>query len=153
MRSVFLSIGSNIQPEIHTPICVEHLKKNFDLAHLSSVYETEPVGPAGDKNFWNMAAEIRTDLDSKSLSDRIRKIEEKMGRVRSGKNKFEPRIIDIDLLPQSDYQTFAFIVIPLSEIAPEQVDTESNKTFGQLAERLKKEAQRMRKIKSSAVFL
>ena len=104
---------------------------------MSSIYETDPIGPAGDKKFWNLAAEIESPLSRQELSQAIRKTEEALGRKRE-KNKFAPRSIDIDLLPQPDYQNQGFIMVPLAEIAPKAIDPETGKNFKELKESLKK---------------
>ncbi len=131
MSRLFLSIGSNIEPEKHIPACISLLQKTFDVKKISSVYETDPVVPAGDKKFWNLAAEIENSLTREKLIAEIRGIEEKLGRKRE-ENKFAPRPIDIDVLPQPGYQEQGFIVIPLAEIAPEAKDPETGKSFLEL---------------------
>ncbi len=80
MSRFFLSIGSNIQPEKNVPACIVLLRKSFDVKKVSSVYETDPVGPAGDKKFWNLAAEIESVLPREKLIAEIRDLEEKLGR-------------------------------------------------------------------------
>ena len=137
MSRFFLSIGSNIQPEKNVPACIVLLRKSFDVKKVSSVYETDPVGPAGDKKFWNLAAEIESVLPREKLIAEIRDLEEKLGRKR-GENKFAPRSIDIDLLPQPGYQEQGFIMIPLAEIAPPAVDPETGKSFAELEASLKR---------------
>ncbi len=140
MNTVYLSLGSNVHPEQHIPAALEFLKQTFQIKKISSTYETSPIGPAGSQNFWNAAAAIQTDDTKEALVLKLRRIEEIMGRVRS-ENKFAPRTIDIDILPQPDYQKHAFIMIPLAEIAPEEKDPETGKSFGELAETLKEEAE------------
>ena len=142
MSFVFLSIGSNIEPEKNIPACLQLLKKKFPSVKTSPVYETDPVGPAGRHKFWNLAAQIETSLDRKTLVEELRKVENELGRRRDPDNKFLPRSIDIDILPQTDYQQHAFIMIPLADIAPETEDPETGKTFKGLAEKLEKESVR-----------
>jgi len=146
MRRVFLSIGSNVHPEIYIPQCIEKLKKQFKVLHISSVYETNPVGPAGTINFWNFAAEVETVLNEKDFSSQLRALEESLGRRRDPANRFAPRTIDIDVLPQSDYQNLAFIMIPLAEIAPSEMDSVTGKSFQDLADRLRSETRLFRKV-------
>lgn len=142
----FLSAGSNIDPELHIPSSIEALKKNFDIISISSVYETDPVGPAGGRKFWNYAAAIGFTANREELSVKIRKLESLLGRKRDPQNKFAPRCIDIDILPQPDYQQQAFIMIPLEEIAPEENDFETGKTFAELAKDFKTEKKNYKKI-------
>jgi 2-amino-4-hydroxy-6-hydroxymethyldihydropteridine diphosphokinase len=146
MKAVYLSIGSNIEPEKYVPEAFKLLKRDFPSIKLSSIYETEPVGPAGDQKFWNAAAVIQTEEATPELVIKMRKIEESLGRVRSA-NKYAPRTLDIDILPQEDYQNQAFIMIPLAEIAPQEKDPETGKSFLELALKLTKDSEKFRKIK------
>ncbi len=151
MRSVFLSIGSNVHPEKNVPACLQLLKENFCLKQVSSIYETEPVGPAGDKHFWNLAVEIETPLSPKDFLSALRTIEEKLGRERSPENKFMPRTIDLDILPLPDYEKHAFIMVPLAEIAPGERDEKSGKTFREIATPLAEKMEGIKKVKPSAL--
>ena len=145
MNRFYISAGSNIKPEKNIPACLKTLKTAFPSARFSTIYETDPVGPAGNLKFWNLAVQIETPLEREKVFHKLREIEESLGRKREG-DKFAPRTIDLDLLPQKDYQRFAFIMIPLAEIAPEEKDVETGKTFRELAGPLKKEAESFRKI-------
>lgn len=143
----FLSLGSNIDPEKNIPACLDLLKKNFRIRKISSIYETEPAGPAGNQKFWNLALSLESDLAREVLTANLRRIEETLGRKRNPADKFAPRTIDIDLLPQPDYQHQAFVIIPLAGIAPREKDPETGKTFEELAAVLReKESEKFRKI-------
>ncbi len=150
MRSVFLSIGSNVHPEKNVPACLQLLKETFLLKQVSSIYETEPVGPAGDKKFWNLAVEIETPLSPRDFLSALRAIEEKLGRERSPDNKFMPRTIDLDILPLPDYDKHAFIMVPLAEIAPGERDEKSGKTFREIAKPLAEKMAGIKRIKPGA---
>lgn len=141
MSSVFLSIGSNIEPEKNIPACLKLLKDHLTVLKVSPAYETDPVGPAGPEKFWNLAVEIESSLDRQGLTEKLRGIETALGRRRDPHNKFTPRTIDLDILPQPDYQNQAFIIVPLAEIAPEARDPQTGETFRDLAGKLKKESQ------------
>jgi 2-amino-4-hydroxy-6-hydroxymethyldihydropteridine diphosphokinase len=147
VRAVFLSIGSNIQPEKNIPACIHILKKKFRVKSISSIYETKPVGMKGGRNFWNLAVEIRTPLDKKHLALALRGVEKSLGRRRRKRNKFVPRTIDLDPLPQKHYQKHAFIMIPLAEIAPRVRDPRTGKTLRALAKPFLKLGTPVRKIK------
>ncbi len=136
MKSYLLSLGSNIDPQKNIPLCLEALKKQFELARISSPYETDPVGPAGSLKFWNLCLEIKTELEAPELVESLRRIETSLGRKRTTRDKFAPRTIDIDLLPQPGYREMAFIMIPLAEMASAAKDPETDLSFGELARRL-----------------
>ena len=147
--TVFLSIGSNIDPKKNIPAALILLKKKFRLKKVSSVYETDPVGPAGDQKFWNLAVELETLLDRKKLVSQLRGIEEALGRRRHAADRFAARTIDLDLLPQPGYALQAFTMIPLAEIAPDAVDAGTGKSFGELAGDLKKGSEKFKRIISA----
>lgn len=150
MKLIYLSIGSNIQPEKNVPAAIELLKKAFPVTKISSIYETDPVGPTGKDKFWNLVLAIRSGDPAEILIKKLRGIEEELGRARS-ENKYAPRTIDIDVLPQAGYQQQAFIMVPLAEIAPEEKDAESGKSFGELAKKLDLKGQgRVLRIRSAA---
>src|SRR5208282_2534911 len=71
------------------------------VIRVSSLLENPAVGCAHDAPpFLNAAAEIKTSLGSHALLHRMLGIEQKLGRVR--REKWEPRLIDIDLLLYGD---------------------------------------------------
>lgn len=149
MNRYYLSIGSNINPNLYVPACVKLLKEKFYLDRVSSVYETDPVGPARGGKFWNLAAVMETELSREALMQKLHDIEHQLGRERIGSDKYAPRTIDIDLLPQKDYQKFAFIMIPLAEIDPDKIDEETGQTFRSLAESLHPSGTALKKIRST----
>lgn len=147
----FLSLGSNVQPQEFIPKAIDLLKQRFTVKQVSTIYETQPVGPAGKKSFWNLVVSIETHEDRETLTAKLRSIEAELGRMRS-EDKFAPRTLDIDILPQPDYQDMAFIIIPLAEIAPEEKDSQSGKTFKELAAGLQKQAADFKKINLDSRF-
>ncbi len=140
----YLSLGSNLEPQKHIPAAIQRLRENFQVLGISSVYETDPVSPAGNLKFWNLAAAIRSEAPE-ILHSKIRALEASLGRVRE-ENKFAPRTIDIDILPQKDYQELAFIMIPLAEIAPDEKDPKTGLSFTELSGRLKDQAANFKKV-------
>ena len=134
MNEVFLSVGSNIEPEKNIPACLKILKETFPVKKTSSIYETDPVGSAGNRKFWNLAVLIETGLARKALIKELQKIEASLGRQRDPHDKFAPRSIDLDIVPAPDYLEQPFVMIPLAEIAPGTVDPDSGRTFAAWAE-------------------
>ena len=129
MPQVWLSIGSNIDREIHIRGAIKSLRDIFGELQLSSVYESETVGFDGD-SFYNMVIGLGTDLPVNSLTSCFRGIEEQHGRIRGGE-KFASRTLDIDLLlygdeiinegeiaiPRNEITQYAFVLLPLAEVA------------------------------------
>ena len=102
----------------------------MEVTHVSSVYETAPVGITDQPDFLNLVAAVRTSLTPPALLGALLNIENQMGRVRT--ERWGPRVIDLDLLlygservslpeltvPHPRLHERAFVVIPLAEIAP-----------------------------------
>lgn len=115
----------------------------------SSLYETAAWGNTDQPAFLNQALALQTELNARQLIRRILKIEKSMGRVR--KEKYGPRIIDIDILlfnqekhnyhflklPHPEMQNRRFALLPLSEIAASVVHPVFNKTIATLLEECK----------------
>lgn len=128
---VFLSLGSNVQRTKNIQSCLADLRQQFDVLQCSKVYESESVGFDGE-NFYNLVVEITTALSVGVLLSQLRDVENRHGRDRSAP-KFSARTLDIDILtygsvvgvvddvqlPRDEILTNAFVLWPLSEIAPE----------------------------------
>jgi 2-amino-4-hydroxy-6-hydroxymethyldihydropteridine diphosphokinase len=96
---------------------------------VSSLYESEPDGIPGAPRFVNAVAEVEPLLPAVDLLEQLKSIEAGMGRT-SG--HLESREIDLDLitygaetgaspvltLPHPRFHARAYVLIPLSEIAP-----------------------------------
>lgn len=114
------------------------------IINYSSVYETAAWGNTEQPAFLNQAVELETAFDAKKLMRWILKTENKMGRIR--KEKYGPRIIDIDILlfneeqynysflkiPHPELHNRRFALTPLAEIAPKAIHGGFNKTIQSL---------------------
>jgi len=103
----------------------------IEFVRASSIYETDPVGKIDQPAFLNQVVEIRTTLAPEEFLDRLLQIEAELGRER--RERWGPRIIDLDLLAYSNRQTQTnrlvlphaelhrrrFVLAPWAEIAPE----------------------------------
>lgn len=144
MAEIFLSLGSNINPETHIPAAVAELKQRFGPLSVSSTYETASVGFDGPL-FHNLVMSFHSDLDPREIARDLRQLEERHGRTRDSQ-KFSSRTLDVDLilyddkilddqdlrLPREEITRYAFVLEPLAEIAPERVHPLSGKTYRQL---------------------
>jgi 2-amino-4-hydroxy-6-hydroxymethyldihydropteridine diphosphokinase len=140
----WLSLGSNLEPQQQIPDALEALRKRFGKLVVSPVYESEAVGFKGS-NFHNLVVGIETRLPALELVRQLRQIEADHGRVR-GADKFSSRTLDIDLLtygdciideggvqvPRDEILRYAFVLLPLSEVAPHERHPVTGQTYGEL---------------------
>jgi 2-amino-4-hydroxy-6-hydroxymethyldihydropteridine diphosphokinase len=73
----------------------------IDVLRVSSVRETDPVGPVEQPRFLNAAAALETSLGPRELLEQLLAVERSLGRTRDGP-RFGPRTIDLDLLVYAD---------------------------------------------------
>ena len=106
MPLVYIGLGSNLGDREQTiGAALELLAQGGDIevATVSSLRETDPVGYEQQPRFLNGVAAIRTELEPRALLARLQEVELELGRERSGP-RFGPRTIDLDLLLYGDEQ-------------------------------------------------
>jgi 2-amino-4-hydroxy-6-hydroxymethyldihydropteridine diphosphokinase len=129
MASVYISLGSNIKRVKHIQLGINSLKQAFGELTLSSLFESEAVGFSG-KAFYNMVIALETQKSVVEVAHILRDIEFSHGRSANAK-KFSPRSLDLDLLlyddlimedpaqiPRDEITKNAFVLWPLSQVAP-----------------------------------
>lgn len=144
MANVFVSIGSNINRTVNISGCLKALADNFGPLVLSPIYESEAVGFRGD-NFYNLVAHFNTQLSVGALNVQLKAIEDDYGRERSGP-KFSGRTLDIDILtyddvvgeidgvqlPRDEITKNAFVLLPMCDIAPDELHPELQVSYARL---------------------
>ena len=147
MNRAYIGLGSNIEPrKEYLDRAMEQLEnhESIHIRNASSIYETPPVGYQDQGTFLNMALEIETSLKNFELLEVCQSIEADLDRVRTIKNG--PRTIDLDILlynheyrelerlilPHPRMNERAFVLVPLNEIAPDEVMPTSGKTIEEL---------------------
>ncbi len=128
-----MSVGSNIEPEKNIRSSLRLLGERVTIRAISTVFRTEPVGPAGQPSFYNCVADVETGLAPIDLKRQVlRGIETALGRTRTA-DKYAPRTIDLDLilydgivmksddlvLPDPDILKRPFLAAMLRELAPD----------------------------------
>lgn len=144
MAVVYAAIGSNIEPDKHLKLTVEKLSPPFGQLILSPVYESEPVGFSGD-NFLNMVVGFASDSDVDTVARKLDEIESEILGLEK-RQRFAPRVIDIDLLlydgfsgevqgevlPHRDILSYAFVLRPLADIASDLEHPTERKCYADL---------------------
>jgi 2-amino-4-hydroxy-6-hydroxymethyldihydropteridine diphosphokinase len=147
LATAYLSLGSNRGNRLQfLKQAIKGIEESdtISIKKISPVYETQPVGIENQDWFLNLAVEVQTSLDSPSLLKFLLAIEERMGRTRE--LKWGTRNIDLDILlfddqivntdqldiPHPQMHLRRFVLVPLSEIAPEASHPVFKKTIKQL---------------------
>ena len=117
MVEVFISLGSNIDPERNITKALRLLSEHVKILQVSTVYLTEPIGKPSQPEFYNCVIRTETDIEPHALKfDILRAVEERLGRKRS-EDRYAPRIIDIDILIYGDlYVRTKDLIIPDQDI-------------------------------------
>ena len=143
---VFLSLGSNINPEGNLKYACRELKKTFGNIQISSIYKNKPIGFEGN-DFLNMVVKIKSTFNLNEMLDYLRGIEAATGRD-IGTGAFSSRTLDIDMIlysdlvhpekpfkiPRNDIELYSFVLCPLAEIDPDGIHPVTGKTFKDLWE-------------------
>jgi 2-amino-4-hydroxy-6-hydroxymethyldihydropteridine diphosphokinase len=135
VEDAYVAVGSNIEPEDNIPRALLMLKTHVTISAISNFYRTSPVGGRKQPDFINGVLRIQTDKSPRQLKfDILRKIEDKIGRIRS-EDKFTARTIDLDMilygmtvldelglcLPDPSIRRYPFVAAPLLELSPEMI--------------------------------
>ena len=143
MATVYLGLGSNIEPKTNLELAVRELKARYGELRLSPVYRSAAVGFDGP-DFLNLVAGLESDDSPVDIHTEIERIHGLAGRER-GSERYSSRPLDIDLLlyddlilehprfhlPRSDVLDYAFVLRPLMEIAPDVVHPRTGKTVAE----------------------
>ncbi len=140
--SIYLSLGSNIQPEANLKLTINELRREFGDVMCSSVIETVAEGSTGP-NFLNAAAKIQTSLSIDELKfGYLRALETSLGRIRTvDKNSDRQIDLDISIVDHDPLDptiwSRVYLAVPLSELIPELMDPTTGKTLQMIAQELK----------------
>jgi len=142
LTQIFLGLGSNIEREKHLHAGLEALDGFLQQMTCSPVFESQPVGIKSGP-FFNLVVSAYTDLPLMELDRRLKFIEADNGRY-APERKGLPLDIDVLLygeqvgnfdgliLPRAEILKNAFVLWPLSLIAPNRLHPGVGKCFKDL---------------------
>jgi 2-amino-4-hydroxy-6-hydroxymethyldihydropteridine diphosphokinase len=131
----YVGLGSNLGDRAQTLLdAVEALRAEdgVEVAGVSSLIETDPVGFLDQPRFVNGVAALDTTLTARELLALLLDVEQRFGRTREAVPAQGPRTLDLDLLlygdteldepglqvPHPRLHERAFVLEPLAELAP-----------------------------------
>ena len=142
LTQVYLGLGSNVEREKNVCAGLDALADFLQDMRCSAVFESQPVGIKSGP-FFNLVVSANTDLELPELSRRLKMIEADNGRYAQDR-KGLPLDIDVlfygDLigsfegltLPRAEILTNAFVLWPLSLMAPNKVHPSAGITLAQM---------------------
>ncbi len=145
VATTYIALGANLgDREATLREGVRQLSALGQVDAVSPLYETEPVGYTEQPPYLNAVARLNTSLSPPELLHALLRIEAGLGRVRTFANA--PRTIDLDLLfvddlvlndaeltlPHPRLHERAFVLVPLTDIAPNLVHPGLRRTIAEL---------------------
>ena len=144
---VYLALGTNLGDRLaNLKQALTSLTPQMEVKAKSQVYETPPWGFEDQPKFLNQVIKVNTYLDPEPLLKHLKRLEVALGRKESFPNG--PRLIDIDILfyddlvvnkpslviPHPRLHERGFVLLPLTEIAPNLVHPVTQKSVREMAE-------------------
>jgi len=146
-HTAFVALGSNIgDREAHLRFAVSELTKTRGcrVLRVSKFINTAPYGGVEQDDFLNGCLELETLLGPHELLAELHEIEQKAGRERDV--RWGPRTLDLDIIlyddavisndtlrvPHIEMHKRDFVLIPLSDIAPNALHPVFKKTVSEL---------------------
>lgn len=160
---IFLGLGTNFDREANLVAALQILDSNLQDLHCSNVYESLAIGDGGEP-FLNLVVYARTSMELQELNAWLKLVETACGRrIKDPRNQIS---IDIDLLlygdlngnfdgielPRADVVNYAFVLRPLSEIAPDHVHPPSGSSYAELWRAMQRDTATGKTLGACALF-
>jgi len=159
VRMIVIALGASLASPAGPPArtieaALRELARNgVKIEAVSALYKTPAWPDPSDPPFDNAVTRVDTAHSPTELMDILHKIESLYGRTRGARNA--PRTLDLDLidyhgrveegppaLPHPRMAERAFVLIPLSDVAPEWRHPASGRSVGELIAALPQESRR-----------
>ncbi|WP_420547349.1 2-amino-4-hydroxy-6-hydroxymethyldihydropteridine diphosphokinase [Curvivirga sp.] len=149
MYEVYLALGTNLgDKKANLKMAIDCLSEFVLDIRPSAFYESAPMYVEDQPSFVNMVVGGNTELEPLALLDRLKDLEEEIGRRPTFRNG--PRVIDLDILyhgdclmtterlsiPHISVQEREFVLLPLMDICPDRIDVRTGKTVREMTEAL-----------------
>jgi len=149
--TAYVALGANLgdrKANIAAAARLLDASERITLTGVSTLVETEPLGPADEPEYINAVACIETDLSPQALFEKMVSIEDALGRVRG--ERWSARTIDLDLLlyggelistpaltvPHSRMHLRSFVLKGMCELNGELMHPVLKRSMNELAARL-----------------
>lgn len=149
MPTAYIALGSNLDEPRHQLLeAIRRMRlRGLQIHSIAPFVETRPVGFASEHLFLNSVVAVLTTATPAELLAQLQEIEREMGRLhKSHDGIYSDRVIDLDILlydqrvvttpeltiPHSRMCERAFVLQPLSHIAPELTIPTTGATVAQL---------------------
>ena len=136
MSIVYIALGSNLNMPIQQlKLAIQAMADlpDTEIKKVSSLYQSQPLGPQDQPDYVNAVACLETELSPLALLDALQNIENGQGRIRL--RHWGERTLDLDILlydnqiihnerltvPHYDMQNREFVIVPLYEVSPELI--------------------------------
>ncbi len=149
-KTAYVALGSNMgdsRMNIDTAVTALSNVPGIMVERVSRIYKTRPWGYEEQSDFLNACVRLAVDISPEALLGVCLGIEAGMGRVRRITNG--PRIMDMDLLMYEDEKRNTkelvlphprikerdFVMVPLADIADDELKKELTEAICKLSER------------------
>ncbi|SFC14599.1 2-amino-4-hydroxy-6-hydroxymethyldihydropteridinediphosphokinase [Marinospirillum celere] len=158
----WVSLGSNHDRHFQIGRALDELAERFGKLTISAIYETQPVGIQVEKcaPFYNLVAGFYTQLSPGELNREFKKIEGDAKYILPADKSVYIRSLDLDLvtygqvtglvegveLPYRQLFKHDFVLLPLAELAPEELAPGTDKTYAELWQEHAHPEQQMQRV-------
>jgi deoxyguanosine kinase len=152
LTTAYIGLGSNLgnrERSIREALRMLADNGSVQVARVSDLTETDPLGPVSQPKYINGVAQVRTALSPQELLGRLKVIEAALGRP-AEHGTWEPRTVDLDLLlfgdqtvqsaglivPHPQMHLRSFVLDGLCQLQPDLVHPVLREPVCDLAKRL-----------------